>query len=42
MPNVLIDYDKITIEGTVIKRPARIAPSDWLAFWEQLQKDPNS
>jgi len=37
MPNVIVDYDKITIEGVVIQRPARISPSDWLAYWERLQ-----
>lgn len=29
-----IDYDKITIDGQVVKKPSYINPSEWLSFWD--------
>jgi hypothetical protein len=37
MPNIIIDRDKVIIEGIVVYRPSRIAPSQWLRFWELVQ-----
>ena len=34
MLNLIIDHDRVTIESTVIMRPARISPMQWLSFWE--------
>lgn len=30
------DYDKITIDGTVIKKPKYTSTKDWFEFWEQF------
>ena len=35
MPTIIIDHDKVEIEGVVIQRPDRIAPTQWLDFWER-------
>jgi hypothetical protein len=37
MPNIEVDMDQVTVEGVVIKRPNRIARSDWIAYWERLR-----
>ncbi len=37
---IIIDHDKVEIEGTTILRPSRIAPSQWLAYWELFAAPP--
>jgi hypothetical protein len=41
MVDVKIDPNRVVVEGIAIPRPARIAPSQWLEFWEKL-KDKNN
>jgi hypothetical protein len=36
MPDIIIDHDCVTIEGTVIMRPVRMSPTQWLEFWENV------
>lgn len=28
-----IDYDKITVDGQVVKKPSYLSPSQWLSIW---------
>jgi hypothetical protein len=32
---ILITKDQVIIEGQVVKRPAWMAPSVWLDFWQR-------
>lgn len=32
---IIIDRDYVIIEGEMVRRPQRIAPSAWLEFWEK-------
>jgi hypothetical protein len=34
-PAIIIDHDKVEIEGVTIKRPCHISPSQWLEFWKR-------
>lgn len=35
---IKVDMDKVKILKTIIKRPERIARSEWIRFWENVQK----
>jgi hypothetical protein len=35
-PNITIDHDKVSVEGVLVARPTRIAPMQWLEWWEGL------
>lgn len=37
MPEIYIEMDQVTVESTVIKRPARISRSDWMLYWERVK-----
>jgi hypothetical protein len=32
----VFDAQSATVFGQTVKRPARIAPSQWMAFWEDV------
>ncbi len=36
MPDIVIDRNYVIVEGTKVLRPASIAPSAWLAWWESV------
>jgi len=36
-PEVVVAKDHVIICGQVVTRPASIAPSQWLEYWERLQ-----
>lgn len=40
MPIIIIDHDKVTIEGVAVPRPVHISPSQWLMFWEAVVNGP--
>lgn len=35
--DVDVDRDKVEINGTIIPRPSKTAPSAWLSFWESVR-----
>lgn len=35
-PEIITAKDHVIICGQVVQRPASIAPSQWLQFWERL------
>jgi hypothetical protein len=36
MLKIDICMDHVSIEGQIIKRPARVSRSDWLRYWERV------
>ena len=34
---ILVDMDKVTINGTVLLRPSRTSRSAWMKFWDVAQ-----
>ena len=40
MPIITYSIHDVVIEGVRIPRPARIAPSQWLRFWERVLPKP--
>jgi len=32
---IIIDPDRVMIEGQAVIRPSSISPSEWLEFWER-------
>jgi hypothetical protein len=33
---IQVDYDKITIEGSEVKRPYAVGAKEWIDFWEMI------
>lgn len=33
MPSIIVEMDRVIIEGVEIKRPVRICRSAWLQYW---------
>lgn len=38
MLSIEVYLNSVVIEGKVVDRPSRIAPSQWLSFWEVVLK----
>lgn len=38
VPSIYVTLSDVTICGTTIPRPASIAPSQWLTFWNDVQQ----
>lgn len=40
---IVVDFDKVFLEGNEIYKPNHVSASDWLAFWEALSEhDPHA
>jgi hypothetical protein len=36
---IIIEMDKVTIEGQTVNRPSGISRSRWMHFWEKVKVD---
>ena len=34
LPYILLDYDRVVIEGVVVPRPSGCNVTDWMDFWD--------
>jgi hypothetical protein len=36
MPEILVEMDRVVIEGQIVVRPDHMPRSEWMRFWESL------
>lgn len=40
--DITVDFDKVSLAGSVVPKPNNVSASDWLQFWEALSEhDPH-